>query len=77
MFEIHVLTLLLLIKKKKFLGKNKFVVPDNHENKVGVGTNASTNRVVTANGTLVASQTSAATSAALLNSAKRQKTSRF
>ena len=62
---------------KGVVSKNKFVVPDNHENKVGVGTNASTNRVVTANGTLVASQTSAATSAALLNSAKRQKTSRF
>lgn len=62
---------------KGVVSKNKFVVPDDHENKVGVGTNASTNRVVTANGTLVASQTSAAASAALINSAKRQKTNRF
>lgn len=62
---------------KGVVSKNKFVVPDNHESKVGVGTNSLSNRVVTANGTLVASQTSAAASAALISSAKRQKTNRY
>lgn len=33
--------------------KNKFDLPENHENKIGVGTNSATNRVITPNGTVL------------------------
>lgn len=55
---------------KGVVKKNKFVVPDDHESKIGVGTNSLTNRLVSANGTIVASSSSASASAALVSSAK-------
>lgn len=66
---------------KGVVSKNKFVVPDHHENKIGVGTNSLTNRVVSANGTILPSNSSASASAAHVSSArhasKSYKTSRF
>lgn len=50
--------------------KNKFETPDNHENKIGVGTNSLTNRVVAANGTILPANTSAAASASIQSSSK-------
>jgi len=56
---------------KGVVKKNKFVVPDNHENKIGVGTNSLTNRIVTANGTIMAQNSSASASAALVSSSAK------
>lgn len=53
---------------KGVVRKNKFVVPDNHENKIGVGTNSLSNRVITANGTIMGQNSSATASAALVSS---------
>jgi hypothetical protein len=49
--------------------KNRFDLPEHHENKVGVGLNSVANRVITPGGTLVASKpiTSATASAATIS----------
>ena len=79
----------LKIKKKKLssktwkgvVKKNKFETPDDHENKIGVGTNSSLNRIVSANGTILpttnssVSSAAAASAATLANSAKARYTS--
>jgi len=53
---------------KGVVKKNKFDIPVDHENKIGVGTNAATNRIITANGTILPINTSATASASILNS---------
>lgn len=61
---------------KGVVKKNKFVVPENHESRIGVGINSATNRVVSANGTILAQSSSASASAALVSSsAKARQTS--
>lgn len=56
---------------KGVVKKNKFVVPENHESRVGVGINSANNRVVTANGTILAQSSSASASAALVSSSAK------
>lgn len=66
---------------KGVVSKNKFVVPDNHESKIGVGTNSLTNRAVSANGTVLSSNSSSSAAAAHVSSARHAsksfKASRF
>ena len=58
---------------KGVVKKNKFETPDNHENKIGVGTNSLSNRVITANGTVLPSNSSASASAALASNASKSR----
>jgi len=64
---------------KGVVKKNKFETREDHENKIGVGTNSSLNRVVAANGTILptnnAVSAAAASASALANSAKARHTS--
>ena len=50
---------------KGVVKKNKYDLPENHENKIGVGTNSATNRIITPNGTVLPTNTSASASAAM------------
>ena len=74
--------LLLKLQSKTWKGvvkKNKFDLPENHENKIGVGTNSATNRIVTPNGTVLPNTASASASAlgAARHVSKSFKTSTF
>ncbi len=59
---------------KGVVKKNKFETRDDHENKIGVGTNSSANRIVSANGTILPTNSTvsaaAASATALANSSK-------
>jgi len=58
---------------KGVVKKNKFETPDNHENKIGVGTNSLSNRVITANGTVLPTNSSASASAALASNVSKSR----
>lgn len=49
---------------KGVVKKNKFDLPDDHENKIGVGTNSLTNRSVSASGIVLPTNTNSSASAA-------------
>lgn len=53
---------------KGVVKKNKFDLPADHENKIGVGTNSLTYRAVSANGTILPTSNTAASAAALSQS---------
>ena len=59
---------------KGVVKKNKFETRDDHENKIGVGTNSAANRIVSANGTILPTNSAAsaaqAAASALANSSK-------
>ncbi len=61
---------------KGVVKKNKFDLPEHHENKVGVGSNSLTNRVITPGGNLVSKPYSSA-SASAANIARHKSGSSF
>lgn len=61
---------------KGVVRKNKFETPDDHESKIGVGTNSLSNRLVSATGTILlppSASTSAAASASLVSSLSKKR----